>query len=84
MKPNSRTGLTWLVATLVALAAAHPERNFVGLEVHPPGVGHLLLQCEAARLANEAAGISVSRFGPATVSVDELLKAVAAAEGAAS
>jgi len=31
---------------------------------------------EAARLANEAAGISVSRFGPATVSVDELLKAV--------
>ncbi len=33
---------------------------------------------EAARLANEAAGISVSRFGPATVSVDELLKAVSA------
>jgi rfaE bifunctional protein kinase chain/domain len=30
---------------------------------------------EAARLANEAAGITVSRFGPATVSVDELLKA---------
>lgn len=39
---------------------------------------------EAARLANEAAGISVSRFGPSTVSVDELLKAVAAAEAAAS
>jgi rfaE bifunctional protein kinase chain/domain len=34
---------------------------------------------EAARLANEAAGISVSRFGPATVSVEELLKAVSAA-----
>jgi D-beta-D-heptose 7-phosphate kinase/D-beta-D-heptose 1-phosphate adenosyltransferase len=33
---------------------------------------------EAARLANEAAGISVSRFGPATVSVEELLKAVSA------
>ena len=31
---------------------------------------------EAARLANEAAGIAVSRFGPATVSVEELLKAV--------
>ena len=30
---------------------------------------------EAARLANEAAGIAVSRFGPATVSVQELLKA---------
>ena len=32
---------------------------------------------EAARLANEAAGIAVSRFGPATVTVDELLRAVA-------
>jgi D-beta-D-heptose 7-phosphate kinase/D-beta-D-heptose 1-phosphate adenosyltransferase len=32
---------------------------------------------EAARLANEAAGITVSRFGPATVSVDELLDAFA-------
>ena len=31
---------------------------------------------EAARLANEAAGISVSRFGPATVSADELLRAM--------
>jgi D-beta-D-heptose 7-phosphate kinase/D-beta-D-heptose 1-phosphate adenosyltransferase len=31
---------------------------------------------EAARLANEAAGIVVGRFGPATVSVEELMKAV--------
>jgi D-beta-D-heptose 7-phosphate kinase/D-beta-D-heptose 1-phosphate adenosyltransferase len=31
---------------------------------------------EAACLANEAAGIAVGRFGPATVSVDELLRAV--------
>jgi rfaE bifunctional protein kinase chain/domain len=31
---------------------------------------------EAARLANEAAGIAVGRFGPATVTVDELLRAV--------
>lgn len=38
--------------SLVALAASHPERNFLGLEVHPPGVGHALLSCEAARLAN--------------------------------
>jgi tRNA (guanine-N7-)-methyltransferase len=37
---------------LVALASMHPERNYVGLEVHPPGVGHLLLQCEAARIGN--------------------------------
>jgi tRNA (guanine-N7-)-methyltransferase len=38
--------------SLVALACAHPERNFVGLEVHPPGVGHLLLRCEAEGLSN--------------------------------
>ena len=31
---------------------------------------------EAARLANEAAGIVVARFGPATVRVAELLKAI--------
>jgi rfaE bifunctional protein kinase chain/domain len=34
---------------------------------------------EAVRLANEAAGIAVSRFGPATVSATELCDAVAAA-----
>jgi len=33
---------------------------------------------EAARLANEAAGVVVGKFGPATVSVNELMKAVAA------
>ena len=33
---------------------------------------------EAARLANEAAGIVVARFGPATVGVKELLKAMEA------
>jgi D-beta-D-heptose 7-phosphate kinase/D-beta-D-heptose 1-phosphate adenosyltransferase len=35
---------------------------------------------EAARLANEAAGIVVGKFGPATVTADELRAAVAAAE----
>ena len=33
---------------------------------------------EAARLANEAAGIVVARFGPATVRVAELMKALEA------
>ena len=33
---------------------------------------------EAARLANEAAGLSVAKFGPATVSLPELLKVVEA------
>ena len=34
---------------------------------------------EAARLANEAAGIAVGKFGPATVSPIELLVALGAA-----
>ena len=38
--------------SLVALACNHPERNYLGLEVHPPGVGHLLLCCEAGQLSN--------------------------------
>jgi tRNA (guanine-N7-)-methyltransferase len=29
---------------LAALAAAHPDEDFIGAEVHPPGVGHLLLR----------------------------------------
>jgi tRNA (guanine-N7-)-methyltransferase len=37
---------------LLALATAHPERDFIGVEVHPPGVGHLLHQAAAASLAN--------------------------------
>jgi tRNA (guanine-N7-)-methyltransferase len=38
--------------SLIALATASPERDFVGLEVHPPGVGHLLLRCEAECATN--------------------------------
>ena len=38
--------------SLVTLAAAQPERNFLGIEVHPPGVGHLLLRCEAGHATN--------------------------------
>jgi tRNA (guanine-N7-)-methyltransferase len=63
--------------TLVALASAQPERNFVGLEVHPPGVGHLLLQCEAARLANVRIvcddAVEVLQRRVADASLDELL-----------
>jgi tRNA (guanine-N7-)-methyltransferase len=28
---------------LASLAAAHPERDYLGIEVHRPGVGHLLM-----------------------------------------
>ena len=38
--------------SLFELAAGHPARDHVGIEVHPPGVGHLLLRAEAADLAN--------------------------------
>ncbi len=38
--------------TLVEQAAAFPERNFIGIEVHEPGVGHCLLQIEAAGIDN--------------------------------
>lgn len=37
---------------LADLAERYPERNFLGVEVHRPGVGHLLLQAEGRGLAN--------------------------------
>lgn len=38
--------------SLVALAAAHPGRDYLGIEVHRPGIGHLMLRCEAENLTN--------------------------------
>lgn len=38
--------------SLVALAVAHPDRDHLGIEVHRPGVGHLMLRCEAEGLHN--------------------------------
>jgi tRNA (guanine-N7-)-methyltransferase len=38
--------------SLVALAASHPEEDFLGIEVHRPGVGHLMLRAEALALSN--------------------------------
>lgn len=37
---------------LLALAIAHPERDFIGVEVHRAGVGHLLLRADEAGLGN--------------------------------
>jgi tRNA (guanine-N7-)-methyltransferase len=37
---------------LILLAAAHPQRDFLGVEVHRPGVGRLLLALEARALTN--------------------------------
>jgi tRNA (guanine-N7-)-methyltransferase len=37
---------------LLSFAQAHPEMDCLGIEVHRPGVGHLLLGVEAAQLTN--------------------------------
>lgn len=37
---------------LAALAARYPERDFLGIEVHPPGIGRLLLALAASDLKN--------------------------------
>ena len=39
-------------ASLAEMAAAAPEQDFIGIEVHRPGVGHLLQEIEARRLHN--------------------------------
>lgn len=38
--------------SLAALAERNPDRNYLGIEVHRPGVGHLLLRLEARALGN--------------------------------
>ena len=38
--------------TLVAQAAANPDRDHLGIEVHEPGVGHCLLRAEEAGVDN--------------------------------
>jgi tRNA (guanine-N7-)-methyltransferase len=38
--------------SLAAMAAAHPDQDFIGIEVHTPGVGHLLLCAERLGLKN--------------------------------
>ena len=37
---------------LLGLAAEHPQRDFVGVEVYPPGIGSFLLRVEQAGLTN--------------------------------
>jgi tRNA (guanine-N7-)-methyltransferase len=37
---------------LMAMAAESPDRNFLGAEVHAPGVGHCLLAIERLGLTN--------------------------------
>ncbi len=37
---------------LAQLAAANPDRDYIGIEVHRPGVGHLIIQLEQQDLQN--------------------------------
>lgn len=38
--------------SLASIAAAHPENNYIGIEVHRPGVGSLLLRLEEQEIGN--------------------------------
>ena len=38
--------------SLAAMAAMHPEWDYLGIEVHRPGIGHLLLRATALQLTN--------------------------------
>ena len=62
---------------LAALAVREPERNFLGIEVYPPGVGRLLARCHEAGIENvrivmaDALDMLELRLAPS--SVDEVL-----------
>ena len=63
--------------SLVSLAAAHPERDYLGIEVHRPGVGHLMLRAEELGLTNVRAvcrdAVEVLQRCIAPGSLDEVL-----------
>jgi tRNA (guanine-N7-)-methyltransferase len=63
--------------TLVELASKAPEMDFIGVEVHPPGIGHCLLAVESLGLSNvrviahDAVEVLAQQLPPA--SLDEVL-----------
>lgn len=58
---------------LLEMAAGQPEQNFLGIEVHEPGVGHCLLGVEAQALENirllrhDAIEVLTSMLAPAAL-----------------
>ena len=62
---------------LVALAGGEPARDFLGIEVYPPGVGRLLARCDEAGLENVrvamADALDVLESWLAPSSVEEVL-----------
>ena len=62
---------------LARMAAAHPERDYLGVEVHRPGVGRLLLALEEGKLSNVRVvchdAVEVLRGQIAQQSLDEVV-----------
>jgi tRNA (guanine-N7-)-methyltransferase len=62
---------------LVTLAAANPQRDYLGLEVHTPGVGHCLLRAAELALTNLRVirhdAVEVIRSAIPAESLDEVL-----------
>jgi len=62
---------------LAALAGAYPERDYLGIEVHRPGVGHLFMLAAANNLTNVRASqhdaVEVLREQLPLESLDEVL-----------
>jgi tRNA (guanine-N7-)-methyltransferase len=62
---------------LASLAAAHPERDYLGIEVHRPGAGHLVLLAQTHALPNIRVSthdaVEVLRDQIAPASLDEVL-----------
>ena len=63
--------------TLVDLAVRSPDTDFIGVEVHPPGIGHCLLAIQSKELTNvrviahDAVDVLANQLPPA--SLDEVL-----------
>jgi len=62
---------------LASLATAHPDRDYFGIEVHRPGVGHLLLLAATNNLTNVRTSthdaVEVLREQIAPGAIDEVL-----------
>lgn len=64
---------------LLQRALAAPERDFIGIEVHPPGIGHLLLLADRASVSNlkliahDAVEVLQQQLQPASLDEVQLL-----------
>ncbi len=62
--------------SLLEMASAEPQRNFLGVEVHRPGVGRLLIGAAAAELQNlrvlSVDAVELLKLGIAPASLDRI------------